>query len=279
MQFTEELKALGKKDGTIEAHLVAISVVLDRAVLFKMLPVNPVSLLGRQGRPNRADAKDYPMPTWPEIKRLASRTESEIGEIILMLALTGCRQQEIVGLMRSQLNRDRDGGLSLSLKHTKNRRVRTVRLNGTARGIVERHIMSGPDHYLFRNRDGERFKAASSQYIAIRASLRREDPSFPLFRMHDLRHFWAVQALRNGMNIYSVSRNLGHSSVTTTETHYLRYLNNDDAHRVQREASLVEPSGSAYDPSDPLTFDALDETAAALPYKVGSGGSDQEGSE
>jgi len=258
---------------------VSVSVVLDHALSMQWLPVNPVLLLGRRGRPRRTDAKRYPMPTWPQIERLASRNKSAFGDIILMLALTGCRQQEIVGLRRSQLIRDKDAGLSLVLTNTKSGFIRTIRLNGTARDIVERQLKSGPDDYIFRSKEGGKFKAASAQYITMRDSLRRADPNFPLFRMHDLRHFWAVQALRSGMNIFAVSRNLGHSSVMTTEQHYLRYLNNDDALRARMEASLVDSSGIAYDPSDPLTYDALDVTSAVLPHEVGSGGSDQERSE
>ena len=38
--------------------------------------------------------------------------------------------------------------------------------------------------------------------------------------MHDLRHAFATRLIRKGVDLYRVSRLLGHSSVTTTE----RYL-------------------------------------------------------
>jgi hypothetical protein len=47
----------------------------------------------------------------------------------------------------------------------------------------------------------------------------KTSPDFRRFRFHDLRHLFAVEALRGGMDIYTLSKHLGYASVKTTEIH------------------------------------------------------------
>lgn len=47
------------------------------------------------------------------------------------------------------------------------------------------------------------------------------------FSGHTLRHTYAHMAMRNGMDIYTLSKNMGHSSVTMTQN-YLQTLKSDD---------------------------------------------------
>ena len=70
---------------------------------------------------------------------------------------------------------------------------------------------------------------------------------FRRFRVHDLRHGFAIRWLRNGGGIYELSKHLGHTSVRTTEI-YLSFLITHEqagaqmgAHRqVDREAESVK---------------------------------------
>lgn len=52
--------------------------------------------------------------------------------------------------------------------------------------------------------------------------MRRNLPTEQRFRIHDLRHAYAIAEIRAGRDIYDLSRHLGHSSVKTTEI-YLGY--------------------------------------------------------
>ena len=56
----------------------------------------------------------------------------------------------------------------------------------------------------------------------------KREPGFKRFRFHDLRHLFAVEALRGGMSIYALSKHLGHTSVKTTEI-YLAFLTPEKA--------------------------------------------------
>jgi integrase len=53
--------------------------------------------------------------------------------------------------------------------------------------------------------------------------LMAEDPTFKPFRVHDLRHRFAIRWLRRGGDIYHLSMHLGHQSLKTTEA-YLGHL-------------------------------------------------------
>lgn len=55
--------------------------------------------------------------------------------------------------------------------------------------------------------------------------------SFAPFRFHDLRHLFAVEALRGGMGVYALSHHMGHSSVGVTEI-YLTFLSGEQTQRA-----------------------------------------------
>jgi integrase len=46
-------------------------------------------------------------------------------------------------------------------------------------------------------------------------------------RLHDIRHKFAIERLKEGWSVYRVQRYLGHNSVTTTEEYYFRYLSQE----------------------------------------------------
>lgn len=46
-------------------------------------------------------------------------------------------------------------------------------------------------------------------------------------RMHDLRHKFAIERLKEGWSVYRVQRYIGHGSVKTTERYYFRYLSQE----------------------------------------------------
>ena len=66
---------------------------------------------------------------------------------------------------------------------------------------------------------------------AIKAGLKRFSP-------YDLRHQFALQALRNGMDVFSLQRSMGHSTLSMTEK-YLA-LADDDVQAAHEKASPVK---------------------------------------
>ncbi|EHL97187.1 site-specific recombinase, phage integrase family [Acetobacteraceae bacterium AT-5844] len=73
----------------------------------------------------------------------------------------------------------------------------------------------------------------------IEAEERLEGRAFRRFRVHDLRHRFAVRWLKAGGTIYRLSAHLGHTSVKTTEI-YLDHLTDEESEVAQKGAQREE---------------------------------------
>ena len=57
-------------------------------------------------------------------------------------------------------------------------------------------------------------------------------------RLHDIRHKFAIERLKDGWSVYRVQRYIGHGSVKTTERYYFRYLS-------QEQQEIANADGNA----------------------------------
>ena len=76
--------------------------------------------------------------------------------------------------------------------------------------------------------------SAPKRYICISRSSPRL-PVSPLARFHDLRHSYAVAALRSGDDIKTVQENLGHHTAAftlDTYAHVTEQMRRESAHRM-----------------------------------------------
>ena len=150
------------------------------------------------------------------------------GRYLRVLEQTGMRESEASGLERQFVDHRRR---TITLTRTKTDRPRVIplddliteRAGGTIRGTPI-HLTSP---YVFWHHDGKRFGNASNQFGGIRRRVNkaRREAGLPeiRFRLHDLRHKFAVDYLRAGGNVYTLQKIMGHDSIKTTED-YLRYL-------------------------------------------------------
>ncbi len=100
----------------------------------------------------------------------------------------------------------------------------------------------GAEQRIFCREGGLPFAQAASDFTHLRrqveAQAEREGQPFRRFRFHDLRHLYAVEALRRGVGIYDLSKHLGHTSVKTTEI-YLAFLTSDEAERAKASTAQI----------------------------------------
>lgn len=86
---------------------------------------------------------------------------------------------------------------------------------------------TGKSPFIFCKENGEPSSQEHSDFTHVRRRAiliaAKSGKSIECFRFHDLRHLFAVEALRKGMGIYELSQHLGHTSVKTTEI-YLSHL-------------------------------------------------------
>ena len=128
---------------------------------------------------------------------------------VRLLALTGCRRNEILSLRWSDY---REGHLFLPDSKTG---PRAVHLSAQARQIIDRQC-HGASAYVFPS--PRKAGCPRSVHLPSWNSIRRR-AGIEDVRLHDLRHNFASHAVMNGVPVPVVSRLLGHSNVRMT----LRY--------------------------------------------------------
>jgi len=139
--------------------------------------------------------------------------------ILFTLADTGIRASELISLKITDL--DPHTG-TLMIRHGKGNKQRTAYLEKTALRAIRRYLKERDSNsqFLFLTETGTPLTFAGLREIVRRLASR---VSIPVPGLHDFRRFFALQSLRNGMDLLTLSRLLGHTSITTTQ----RYLNLD----------------------------------------------------
>ena len=107
--------------------------------------------------------------------------------------------------------------ITLPSSRTKNKRPHIVPLNNSAyeilKGLKERRLNSLNGYVFFDVETGKPGRGGIRYaWLSLCKKAKLEN-----FHFHDLRHDYATRLIANGVDIYEVSRRLGHFSVTVTE--------------------------------------------------------------
>ncbi len=235
----------GATNATRRRDLTALSSVLRCCVGWGWIERNPARDYDRGVIPERRPP--IHLPSDAEVDLLISRCSPGLGRLVRFLDLTGCREEEGASLEHPQLNLDWQEATILG----KRNRVRTVRLKnpGCPEGVgtkvgTPRHIRSP---YVFWHDDGARYHNVASQ---LRGFIRElvEEKKIKRFRVHDLRHRFAVRWLKAGGDIYALSRHLGHTSVKTTEV-YLRFIAQEAENESAQKSAQLQRFGDGKSPA------------------------------
>lgn len=212
---------------------------LERNYIIKKNPMKKI----RQLRTNR---KPKVYLTDEELRKLlANLDRSYFSEhrdymMIMLMLDSGMRLGECSTLLVTDLELHRKR-INLRAEETKGRRERTVFFSPKTEKALrswlqfkDRYVESD---YLFpvKEHGGPigvgNFESNFRKYIA-RAGLNEE------YSPHCLRNNFAKRCLMNGMDIYTLSKILGHSSVTVTEQAYLDINDDDMSKRYQTYSPL-----------------------------------------
>lgn len=232
-------KAQHVTNATIRRDLTAISSVLDHAIEEGWVDENAARAFPRKRLQERRDP--IVLPTQADIELTIGRQRTRFGDMMLLARATGMREEEIAGLEHTMLD--------LPNRHAtivgKRNRMRTVTLSAEAIEIIQRQPRQLKCPYVFYHleEDAEgrpvasRYRNVASNFADYteRAEKRaaKAGAAYRRFSFHHLRHLFAVEYLREGRGgIYDLSRELGHSSVKTTEI-YLAYLTPEQIARAQ----------------------------------------------
>jgi integrase/recombinase XerD len=158
-----------------------------------------------------------------------SMTGRRVLALVALLCDTGLRIEEAVTLERSKLNFD---AMTVTVRG-KGNKERVVPMSQELRKILYRYTAKHEGHIVFSTASGGRLtqRNALRDLYVIQRQL-----GLPQFGFHGFRHFFAVSYLRNGGNLFYLSRILGHTSIRTTEL-YLKSLGVEDLGAVHNSLS------------------------------------------
>lgn len=244
------------KTSVIRVHST-ISWALQALVEAGRLPANPAW----GARPRLKKSERYEPVIWsPETlcEFLDYSSNDELGALWNVLALTGMRRGEALGLRWSDLaprythvavkralvQVDRKMYVSAP-KGSQGRNVDVMRATAVALRNHRRKVMrrrSGkaplkPSDFVFTRRSGE---SLSPSMISrrFRELVRRGE--FPRIRLHDLRHTHASHLLQAGGNIKAVQERLGHANPMFTIDTYIHLMPTIQAEAVKSLAKFYK---------------------------------------
>lgn len=147
-----------------------------------------------------------------ESTQLVSSCSTGLKELVIFALNTGCRRGEIFDLKWEHV--DLKHGF-VRIADSKNGEARDIPINGTLTAMLRGMIRRIDSPYVFVNpKTGTRYKDVKRSFATACRKAAIMD-----FRFHDLRHTFASHLVMAGADLTTVSRLLGHKSLTMT----LRY--------------------------------------------------------
>ena len=159
--------------------------------------------------------------------------------LITMLLETGIRCQELYQLKTSEIHED------YFIVHGKGNKDRSIAITPYLKKAMMKYERAKESYFALRHSENYYFLSFTGRQltnsgiehiIKKRGKLVEGDVRIS---PHTCRHFWAQQQLKMGnMDIYSISRALGHENLQTTEI-YLRSLSEKDVIKAAKSSSVL----------------------------------------
>ena len=216
------------KPASVNRYLSTLKHMFTKAVEWEMVEeevlkkVRKVKLLQANNKRLRYLSKE-------DCQALINSCSPHLKPIVITALNTGMRREEILSLEWERHVDLKHGFILLDV--TKNGERREVPINQTLRETLQGLVRGISSPYVFMDETGKRFKDVKRSFHSAcrRAGIRD-------FRFHDLRHTFASHLVMAGIDLTTVSRLLGHKSLTMT----LRYAHLAPAHMVKAVEALDE---------------------------------------
>lgn len=240
--FIDARRGDGRSTSTILNDLTAWGKVMSYAKNRKWIAENPIKGLDRQEEVGVRKSKVKP-PTDPEIAELiaeVSEWSREVAKLMVWLRETGMRLAEALNLRRSDIHPcGTKATLKLGVKRNRGDggpSTRTIDLTPRAAAMLADMPEKGrlfiklpSDSAVVSTRYGQFKRQKQGRENRAAEDEGREAVTLTTYRLHDLRHAFAVASLVDDSTcIYRLSAHLGHTLVTTTEI-YTSHLRGDGA--------------------------------------------------
>ena len=236
------LQRRGLAASTLHSSLLVLSAALSAACRFGMIPVNPCQGVTLRKKEQREmviiDRQDIPA-------FLAAAATVRHGDAFVFLFQTGIRAGELRGLRWADIDFKAHTmtisrqislvGKEHVIDTPKSGKPRTIALMPETVELLKRHRAEQLEaqvrakrwseapidaDLVFRKPDGTHYSTSLLDSAIPKLALAM---NLPGLRVHDLRHSYAVAALRSGIDAKTVQNNLGHASAKMTLDIYAKY--------------------------------------------------------
>ncbi len=200
----------GVKPATINRELAMLSKAFSLAVNdWAWLCENPVSKVAKENEDNERGR----WLSQDEEEKLLACSPEWLKDIIIFDLNTGLRQDELLSLEWSRTDLFRK---TIIIQKTKNKKPKTVPLNQKALNVLmnKSNVRSIQNDLVFFNDNGckiDRF------YLAREFNKALKKAGITDFKFHDLRHTFATCLAQKGVDLYKISKLLGHRNITMTQ--------------------------------------------------------------
>ncbi len=205
-------KGQGVKPATINRELAMFSKAFNLAIdEWEWIKSKPFPKIPYEKEDNERDM----WLTEDEEERLLGNSPEWLREIIVFALNTGLRQGELLSLEWPRVNLFRK---TILIQKTKNGKPKTVPLNRNAMDVIvrksEEKVRRLKNNFVFIGSHGTKID---------RHNLRRafnnavESAGLTNLRFHDLRHCFATRLAQAGIDLYKISKLLGHEDIRMTQ--------------------------------------------------------------
>jgi len=244
------MSARGLSPRTVRYTHAVLRSALDQARRWRLLDENP-SLDMPLPRDNR---KEFRVFSREEAQLFASECRRDTQALVFLVALTtGLRPSEYLALRISDFDSARSTlTITRTLERAKGKWTfadtkrpgsrRTVALPAEIAELVRERIASyalRPDVLIFQGAARGPIHERNLVQRCFKPLLRRA--GLPNLRLYDLRHSFAMLALREGVPVQLVSEQLGHASVAFTLDVYGHVLDESRSASAERLSQLLFP--------------------------------------
>jgi integrase/recombinase XerD len=205
-EIAQARAAAGVSNATIKRDLVALSSVMNYAIDQGWCDHNPVLSRMRRLKERR---DPIVLPVRAHIDLVVSRCPGMVADMVRVAMATGARQDELLKAQRDRIDHERRQ-LTIIGKGNKQRVIDLDPFGGYA--LISALPAYAGKPLLFWHSEGESYKNFAGNFhrtIQQTAAWAKDnDVEFRPFRFHDLRHWHAVQWLKEGRSIYDLQRRL-----------------------------------------------------------------------
>ncbi len=201
------------KVNSVHNYFIYINLALNKAVKEKLIPDNPCKYIDKL----KMEEVEKVYLTIDEVQKLADAEcpDPEVKRAFLFSCQTGLR----IGDLRKLSYTDIEDG-KLKFRQKKTGRFEYIPLSNTAERLIENR-----ESNIIRINKSEIFELPNPE--TIRQNLKRWCKNAGINKpvtFHTSRHSFATIALTQGVDLYTVSKLLGHRSITTTQI-YAKIVN------------------------------------------------------